>query len=96
MRVIEQENLSEVQGGFFWGFVVGSVINLAVYAVNKHRKHEDMTLEGACISTASGALTGGVGGMCVKAAGAGVAANLAWRPGFSAINAAGQGIAQDK
>lgn len=60
-----------------------------MYAVNKHRRHEDMTLEGACI-------TGGIGGICVKAAGAGVAANLAWRPGFSAINAAGQGIAQDR
>ena len=96
MKEIKKENLTEVQGGIFWGFIIGSALNLAVYAINKRRRHEDMSMEGACMAAATGALTGGVGGICVRAAGGGIAANLAWRPGFSAINAAGQGIAQEK
>lgn len=45
--------------------------------------------------TINSAITGGIGGTAVKATGGGLVGNAVWRPGFGAINAAGQAIAAD-
>lgn len=94
MRNLSCEEITQVGAGI-WGFVVGSLVSLAGYALNKHRHHEEMTVPGAATAMCFGAVTGGVGGMCAGAAGGGVVGNLAWRPGFAAINAAGQAIAAE-
>lgn len=97
MKIMNQEEIDLISGGFtFLPFIAGTVINLVAYAIQKKVKHEEMTPQGIAISAATGALTGGVGTAAVKAAGAGLAGNIAWRPGFIAINQAGQLIAQDK
>jgi phage-related protein len=95
MRELTKEDVNEVNGGF-WGFIIGSAISLVSYAINKHRHEEPMTIPGAVTAAGFGAITGGVGGAAVEVAGGGIAANIAWRPGFAAINAAGQAIAAEQ
>lgn len=95
MRNLSYDELDRVSAGI-WPFVIGSVISLASYAYNKNRRHEEMTVPGAATAMCFGAVTGGVGGMCAGAAGGGIVGNLAWRPGFLAINAAGQAIAVEQ
>ncbi|MCS5711942.1 hypothetical protein [Candidatus Berkiella aquae] len=51
-------------------------------------RHEPMTVPGA--------VTGGLSGAAVGAAGGGLTENIAWRPGFAAINMAGQAIAAEQ
>jgi hypothetical protein len=99
IRELSMEEQIEVNGGFWHivaRFAVGSAVSLLSYAFNKHKKEEPMTAEGAATAATFGAVTGGIGGAAVGAAGGGVVANLAWRPGFIAINAAGQAIAQEQ
>lgn len=55
-----------------------------------------MTFKSAAIATGSGALTGGVGGKLITAAGGGIAGNIAWRPGFMGLNSPIQHIANQK
>lgn len=95
MKELTSTELAMVSGGF-WNFVIGSVIGLASYAINKHRHDEPMTVPGAATAASFGAVTGGLGGAAVGAAGGGIVANVAWRPGFMAINTAGQLIAAEQ
>jgi len=95
MRVLDTIEIIQVDGGFL-NFVIGSLIGLATYAYNKHRHHEPMTVPGAATAAGFGAITGGIGGAAVGAAGGGIIGNVVWRPGFAAINAAGQAIAAEQ
>lgn len=93
------EVLTKINGGF-WPvvarFAAGSTVSFLGYAFNKHQEQEPMTPQGAATAATFGAVAGGIGGAAVSAAGGGVVANLVWRPGFMAINAAGQAIAQEQ
>lgn len=62
---------------------------------NKAAHQELMSYEGAAISATFGGITGGIGGAAAGAAGGGIIGNIVWRPGFFAINSAGQAIAQE-
>ena len=95
MKELTDKEIKETSGGV-WGLLIGVGISLASYALNKHRNNEPMTISGAATAGGFGAVTGGLGGAAVGAAGGGVVANIAWRPGFMAINAAGQAIASKK
>lgn len=95
MRTLNEKEVIQVDGGFL-NFIIGSVIGLASYAISKHTHHEPMTVPGAATAAGFGAVTGGIGGAAVGAAGGGIVGNLVWRPGFMAINAAGQAIAAEQ
>lgn len=95
METLNTTQTTQVNGGFL-NFVIGSAIGLISYAVSKHIHHEPMTVPGAATAAGFGAMTGGLGGAAVEAAGGGIVANIAWRPGFVAINAAGQAIATEQ
>ncbi len=97
MKELNHQEIQQASGGFtFMPFIIGSLINLITYTAVKKYKHEEITAQGMCVSAATGALTGGLGTACAGAAGGGLIGNAVWRPGFVAINAAGQGIAQEK
>jgi len=101
VETLNTTQTTQVNGGFL-NFVIGSAIGLISYAVSKHIHHEPMTVPGAATAAGFGAMTGGLGGLgglggaAVEAAGGGIVANIAWRPGFAAINAAGQAIATEQ
>jgi hypothetical protein len=84
--------LGEVSGGFI-NFIVGSGVGVGMYAFKQHLNEQPMTIGGATTAAAFGAVTGGLGGAAIGAAGGGIIGNIAWRPGFIAINSAGQAIA---
>ena len=95
MKEISKNQISDINGGFL-NFIIGTAIGLISYSINKHKNNEPMTISGATTAASFGAVTGGLGGAAVGAAGGGIVGNIAWRPGFVAINAAGQAIASDK
>lgn len=95
MKVLSSEEINKVHGGV-WQAVGGAAIGLGAYAYNSHRANRPMTLSGAATAIGFGAMTGGLGGAAVRAAGGGIVGNVAWRPGFAAINASGQGIAAQR
>ena len=45
-----------------------------------------MSWGGAFLSAGAGAVTGGLGGAAIKAAGGGIVGNIAWRPGFTGLS----------
>lgn len=95
MQILTAGEIVSVNGGFI-SFIVGSAIGLIAYAINKHSHEEPMTIPGAATAAGFGAVTGGIGSMAVGAAGGGIIGNIVWRPGFAAINAAGQAIAAEQ
>lgn len=95
MRELTEKEVRETSGGIL-NFVLGTAVALGSYFLNKHRSKEPVTVAGVATAASFGAVTGGLGGVAVGAAGGGVVANIAWRPGFIAINAAGQAIASKK
>ncbi len=95
MRTLNEKEVIQVDGGFL-NFIIGSAIGLASYAISKYTHHEPITVPGAATAAGFGAVTGGIGGAAVGAAGSGIVGNLVWRPGFMAINAAGQAIAAEQ
>lgn len=92
MRTLSEKEIKQADGGFL-NFIIGTAIGLISYSINKKIHHEPMTVQGATMAAGIGAATSGLGGVAVGAAGGGIAANVAWRPGFVALNAAGQQIA---
>lgn len=93
MEVLTYSEIENVNGGFFFApFLWGSLFGLGGYAFNKITHKELMSYEGAAAAAGIGGLTGGVGSMAAGAAGGGIIGNLAWKPGFMAINASGQAI----
>jgi len=96
MKELSKLEIVEVSGGFFFApFLWGTIIGLGSYMANKAVHKELMTYEGAAIAATFGGVTGGVGGAAAGATGGGIVGNLVWRPGFVAINSAGQAIAQE-
>lgn len=95
MKVLSDTESSSISGGL-WNFVIGSAIGLGGYVVHKKKDDEPMTLPGVVTAMGFGAATGGLGCWAAGAAGGGWVGHLAWRPGFMAINAAGQAIAIQK
>lgn len=55
-----------------------------------------MTSQGLLTSAAFGGVLGGGAGSMARAAGGGIIGNMVWRPGFFAVNAAGQAIAKER
>jgi len=84
MKNLSIEDTDQASAGI-WPFLIGSVVSLTGYAINKHRHQEEITVPGAATAMCFGAVTGG-----------GIVGNLVWRPGFAAINAAGQAIAAEQ
>jgi len=95
MRELTTQEIKQTNGGFL-NFLVGSLIGFGMYALNKHNRHEPITLAGSTTAIGFGAVTGGVGGVAARAAGGGVVGNVVWRPGAMAVNGAGQLIAKEK
>ena len=95
MKEISKNEINNVSGGFL-NFIIGTAIGLIAYSINKRKHGEPMTISGATTAAGFGAMTGGFGGLAARAAGGGLIGNLAWRPGFMAVNAAGQAIASEK
>lgn len=92
MQILNSDEVSQINGGI-GNFIIGTVIGLVTYAIDKHNQHEPMTLPGAATAAGFGALTGGLGSARLEIAGGGIVANIVWKPGFLAINASKQEIA---
>lgn len=95
MKVIDQENTKYITGGFA-NFAFGGAVGLGMYIWNHRHNISSMTFKGAAIATGSGAITGGVGGKLITAAGEGIVGNIAWRPGLMGVNSSMQHIANQK
>lgn len=80
MKGLSELEIKQVSGGFFFApFLQGTIIGLGSYIVNKAAHQELMSYEGAAAGAAGGGIIG----------------NIVRRPGFFAINSAGQAIAQE-
>ncbi|MFI4937102.1 MAG: hypothetical protein ACHQJ6_01150 [Candidatus Berkiellales bacterium] len=95
MRQLNDNEVLVVNGGIF-NFAASALIGYAVYALKKDYQNEPKTLQGALTAAGFGGVTGGLGGLAAEAAGGGMIGSLAWKPGFTAINMAGQAIATKK
>lgn len=95
MRLLNLDEVNNTNGGFF-NFIASALIGYAIYALKKDYHNEPITLPGAITATAFGGVTGGLGGLAAEAAGGGIVGAIAWRPGFIAINSAGQAIAAEQ
>ncbi|HLP80513.1 MAG TPA: hypothetical protein VK141_00805 [Nitrosomonas sp.] len=85
VAALSNQEMTETQGSFL-NFVVGGGVGFATYAAQQTYYGEPITLQGSFYSAGVGALTGGVGGSLIRAAGGGFAGNLAWRPGMMGLN----------
>lgn len=78
-----------------WPFLLGALFGGGTYAGGQLYREEEITPTGTAVAMGFGAATGGMGSVLAGAAGGGIVGNAVWRPGFAAINTAGQLIAQD-
>lgn len=85
MKVLSNEQVNNVTGGFA-NFAFGAGVGLIGYMWSHDFNFKEMSWSGAVLATGTGAITGGLGGAAIKAAGGGIAANVAWRPGFVGLN----------
>lgn len=95
MKLLSMTEIDEVNGGFM-PFLIGTLIGLGSYVYGNVSEKELMSYQGAAVAAGFGGATGGLSGAAVGAAGGGIVANVVWRPGFMAINGAGQLIAAEQ
>lgn len=99
MKELSDHQYFQVAGGFWpiiGAYAVGSIIGMSNYAYRKHLNNEDISVYGATLAGTVGGLSAGFGNIATAAAGGDVAANIAWRPGFIAMNSALQSILVEK
>lgn len=90
MKELTQLEISQVSGGALPGYanlVIGGGSGVASNVINNKARGEEVTAPGLITSFATGLFLGSAGGAAIKAAGGGVAGNVAWRPGFIGLNA---------
>ena len=85
MKVLSNEQVNNVTGGFF-NFAFGAGVGLGGYRWSHNFNFKEMSWGGAFLSAGAGAVTGGLGGAAIKAAGGGIVGNIAWRPGFTGLS----------
>lgn len=85
LAALSQQEMKETEGAWI-NFAVGAAGGLGFYAWHHRNNFSNMTWSGAAFSAGTGALTGGVGGILIRASGGGLAGNIAWRPNMMAIN----------
>lgn len=72
--------------GAFMPFVYGAAIGAGGYAAHHLAFGQPLTWQGAAYAAGVGAVTGGVGGVLIRASGGGIAGNIAWRPNMWSTN----------
>lgn len=90
MKELTQLEIAQVSGGVlseYTNLALGGGAGVVSNVINNKSRGEEVTAPGLITSFATGLFLGGAGGAAIKAAGGGVAGNIAWRPGFIGLNA---------
>lgn len=89
IAMLSSEEMQNTEGAWV-PFVVSGALGFGMYAFQNWYAGRSITWQGSIYSIGTGAFIGGGGGMLIRAAGGGVAGNIAWRPSMmsSAFGAA--------
>ena len=88
LRELSSKEIELVSGGV-GPIVVGAIMGAGGYI---YKNGSESTLTGIVAAAGIGAVTGGVQGALIKAAGGGLIGNIAWRPGMAGINYGAQQV----
>jgi hypothetical protein len=98
MKELNYQEIEQVNGGWFLivARIVGpTLINMAVHAIKKKNRHEEITPQGLAIAGGAGAIGGAIGVAGGMAAGGTLIGNAVWAPSNMAISASGNAISQN-
>jgi hypothetical protein len=85
LAALSSQEMKETEGAWV-NFALGGAASFGMYAITNYATNRPITWQGSLYSIGTGALTGGMGGVLIRASGGGFAGNLAWRPNMLATN----------